>query len=133
MTDRFVYYDVSIQEQCNEFYQQAVANKDANIPLNITVQQAMLRIDEAELTINTKHKYPIQKTTAELEAVQKSLDGIRRRYAEHIESELKDIPDAEFEHIEKIEAQLRKLEAEAEEHAQFQSQPNSETNGEENN
>lgn len=123
-TDRYIYYDHTIEEQMKEWTEKALANKEKGIPRKTTIKEAMLTLDEAEITIGAKHSAPIQDTKMELEKVRGKMAEVKESCAHYVESEKKTIPDREYERIDKLEAKLKRMESQAQEHEAINSQLN---------
>jgi len=121
-TDRYIYYDHTIEDQMKEWTQKACTNKEKGIPLKTTIKEAMLTLDEAEITIGAKHSAPIQHTKMELEKVRGEIAEVKESCSHYVESEKKTIPDREYEHIDKLEAKLKRMESQAQEHEAMNSQ-----------
>ena len=124
-SDRYVYHDLTIEEQMKEWFGRARSNKEMGISIKTTKQQARLTFKEAEMTIEAIHDFPIKQTKMELDKVVKELTDVKERYAEYVESEKKAIPDKEFENIDKLHAKLGYLQSQSEEQEQINSQSNS--------
>lgn len=120
----FDYHDPTLQKPTQDYFNVALANKAKAIPLEATIQQAMLAEDGTELEIRSKHWLPIHEDSEKIEHKMNKLKDIRERYSEYVESEKEILLDKYFEKIDLLEAKLRKLEAQAEEQEQILSQSN---------
>ena len=123
-TERYVYYDLTIDIQVQKAVKDAIANKGMGIPCDITIRQEMLRLDEAEGTIHAKHRLGIQVLKEDLVHLRNKISDIKARIPEYVESEKAIIEDRVYEGIDVLKAKTDKLESQIEEHKKYNSDLN---------
>lgn len=119
---KYIIYDLTIEDQINEWVKKAKYAIDQGIPMKNVLRQAELQFQEGALGIRTKHDPSILLLKLDIEETEAKLSDIKNRFDEYVEAEKANIPDRVFEGIDKLEARTNKLQAQADEHEQIKSE-----------
>ncbi len=118
-TDRYIYYDHTIEDQVKEAVEKTLINQEKKIPLRTTIEQEMKRLDEAEITIHAKHCQDILNTEKKLDLVRGEISDAKNLFTEHVQAEMEILPDKMYEKIDKVEANLKRMEAQKSEMEEY--------------
>lgn len=122
--DRYIYHDLSIEDYIKEQVKLVHSYKQKGIPFRDANELVLLKLFEAEITIDKKYRHPIYKIESELSQVRTELQNVRAQYDAYVEAERKGLPDKSFDAIDMIEAKLKRLKSQSEEQQKYNSQSN---------
>lgn len=107
-----VFQDLIYADVIKDYAKLAEHNKHTGIPVEFTVAQALLDLEEFKISYESKHLYWSTDKQKEVDRTLEKLTHIKENAEAFINSELKSVPDSMFEAIDKANTQLAELKAE---------------------
>ncbi|KYG77221.1 MULTISPECIES: hypothetical protein [Roseivirga] len=111
----YVLQDLVYADVIKDYAKLAEHNKHTGIPVELTVAQALLDLEEFKISFESKHLYWSTDKQKEVDRTLEKLTHIKENAEAFINSELKSVPDSMFEAIDKANTQLAELKAEKQE------------------
>lgn len=110
-----LFQDLIYDDVVKDYAKLAERNKHTGIPVELTVAQALLDLEEFKISYESKHLYWSTDKQKEVDRTLEKLTHIKENAEAFINSELKSVPDSMFEAIDKANTQLAELKAEKQE------------------
>ncbi|MEP1782119.1 FlxA-like family protein [Reichenbachiella sp.] len=115
-------YDFTREDQINYWVKRAKEALGMNIPMRDIFHQVDLFYEEGLANTKTNYYPRIRPIQFDIADDKEELKDIKSNYADYVEAEKSTIPDSVFERIDRLEAELTKLQAQSEEQAEINSQ-----------
>lgn len=109
---KHAYFGRTTQQLARHWHRRARRNKAKGIDLELSLEEPMLAFDEAELFIRASYFYPTYEDTEELKLVRSQLADIKANLPQYIEAEHKATGEADYQTIDKLQAEYKKMESE---------------------
>jgi len=113
--DHSVYQDFEFRHLADEFGGIAKKKSDQGIPAKLVMAQALLEIEEVNISIEAKYRYWSVDKQKDIDRTLEEVNYLKANVEAFIESELKAVPDSMLEDIDKAESLLSELKSKAKE------------------